>query len=120
MSVTQLALFSWSVWVIDTAKTLKALKSQAKARWVGFLLGALPQFIKLFSSNGISLSQALGVMYLASWLFFELLIVIAKAEHGYPIIPSPRNRRSEQLVQAWSLCAIALDIAVYSLPTWSF
>ncbi|KAL4747414.1 hypothetical protein BDW72DRAFT_182821, partial [Aspergillus terricola var. indicus] len=57
-------------------------------------------------------------MYLASWLFFELLIFVAKTEDGYPTSPLSRNRRSEQVVKAWALCAIILDSTIYSLPTW--
>ncbi|KAL4778230.1 hypothetical protein BJX76DRAFT_362936 [Aspergillus varians] len=47
-------------------QAIPSLKAQSKARWVGFLLGAFPQFINLFASKSIQLHQAFGALYLTS------------------------------------------------------
>ncbi|RDW87051.1 uncharacterized protein DSM5745_03693 [Aspergillus mulundensis] len=103
----------------DTRK-IADLEHQAISRWVGFILGALPQFIKLFASKGIPFSQALGAMYLSSWLLFELVIVIAKidADNLTTTTTSPESRGTKRLAKIWALVALTLDIAIWSLPTW--
>ncbi|KAI1264774.1 hypothetical protein F5Y18DRAFT_78654 [Xylariaceae sp. FL1019] len=57
---------------------VKDLTSQMGLRWFGFVLGVLPQLIKLFGSSGIPLVQVCGAMYLLPWVIFEGLLVVAK------------------------------------------
>ncbi|KAL2833316.1 hypothetical protein BDW59DRAFT_156818 [Aspergillus cavernicola] len=58
-------------------QAIKNIKAQSRVRWALFLLGTVPQFIKLFTSRGIPWSQAIGAIYLASWLLFEILVLSA-------------------------------------------
>jgi hypothetical protein len=46
------------------------LKVGTRRRWMAFLIGVLPQLIKLYASQGVVWSQAAGTMYLASWFIF--------------------------------------------------
>ncbi|KAL4907768.1 hypothetical protein BDW74DRAFT_175550 [Aspergillus multicolor] len=101
-------------------RAIQDLKRQAKSRWAGFILGALPQFIKLFACRGIAVSQGLGAMYLSSWLFFELLIAISKIDEDLQSTATPAEGRrcTKRLVKSWTLFALALDMVIWSLPTW--
>ncbi|CAO1596208.1 hypothetical protein XANCAGTX0491_000060 [Xanthoria calcicola] len=41
-----------------------------------FLLGVLPQAVKLYACNGIAVSQTWASLYLGSWVVLELLVVM--------------------------------------------
>ncbi|KAL3494412.1 hypothetical protein BJX62DRAFT_234288 [Aspergillus germanicus] len=112
---------------------IQSLKAQRWPRWIGFFLGALPQFLKLFAAKaggvgvGIAVSQALGAMYLASWIIFEALILIADID-GIKTInarvgPPPRQRRQPDYMQVptkgWTTLAIFASAIIYALPAWS-
>ncbi|CEN62682.1 hypothetical protein ASPCAL09314 [Aspergillus calidoustus] len=112
-------------------RAIQSLKAQRWPRWIGFLLGALPQFLKLFAARGlgvgIALSQALGAMYLASWIIFEALILIADID-GIESIrargkPGPRPRHQPDyirvLAEIWTAIAILTSAIIYALPAWS-
>ncbi|KAI8634120.1 hypothetical protein F5Y19DRAFT_470291 [Xylariaceae sp. FL1651] len=50
-----------------SSKAIKTLKDNARFCWLAFVLGVLPQFIKLFGSAGIPWAQICGAIYLFSW-----------------------------------------------------
>ncbi|KAL2824303.1 hypothetical protein BDW59DRAFT_87821 [Aspergillus cavernicola] len=96
---------------------IRALKTQWKLRWITFILGALPQFTKLFASKGIPLSQALGAMYLASWCLFELLFLAATVDEvalREPLSISIFGRHNLQ--QSWTLMALICNGILYTIP----
>jgi hypothetical protein len=53
------------------------LKKTIWLRWLFFILGALPQAVKLGSFGGVPWTQFLGFCYLASFVLVEILIFIA-------------------------------------------
>jgi hypothetical protein len=113
-------------------RAIQSLKAQRWPRWIGFLLGALPQFLKLFAARGgvgvgIAVSKVLGAMYFASWIIFEALILTADID-GIKTIrarlkPPPRQRHqsdyTQVLTKAWTSLAILASAIIYALPAWS-
>ncbi|KAL3472173.1 hypothetical protein BJX99DRAFT_236065 [Aspergillus californicus] len=96
---------------------IRTLKTQWLLRWVAFILGALPQFIKLFASKGILLSQILGAMYLASWCLFELLFLMAAVDDVALQQPLPLSIFSRHpLKQAWMIMALVCNGILYATP----
>ncbi|KAL3472481.1 hypothetical protein BJX99DRAFT_262265 [Aspergillus californicus] len=104
-------------------QAIKTLKAQTTMRWVGFTLGALPQFIKLFASKGVPLSQAFGAMYLASWVVFEVLILLAELPDDHISASWENSRllkfRGQRIQEIGAIFAILLNAIIYSLPAWS-
>ncbi|KAL4875608.1 hypothetical protein BJY04DRAFT_201423 [Aspergillus karnatakaensis] len=122
---------------------IKDTKAQSRVRWFGFLLGVLPSAIKLFVSKGIPLSQVAGAMYLASWLIFELLVLVAQidekvnktAAHETAVnetvdnpadeeVGEKNNRETDKTVNsvdpgiryAWAIVAMIAHMLIFCLP----
>ncbi|KAL2865235.1 uncharacterized protein BJX67DRAFT_186451 [Aspergillus lucknowensis] len=97
---------------------IKSLKNRTRARWVSFGLGALPQFIKLFASTGVTVSQVFGAMYLMSWVVFELLALAAAPEDLSTLSRRTIAERPhhERLRSIWATVAILVSSIIYSLP----
>ncbi|KAL3455941.1 hypothetical protein BJX64DRAFT_294551 [Aspergillus heterothallicus] len=104
----------------ENSQSIQMIKEQTKIRWVAFVLGTVPQFVKLFASTGIPLTQLFGAMYLVSWLLFELLflaaadVLLEKQPAATPAPPPPpRHTRSKWL---WAHLAILCNAIVYMAP----
>jgi hypothetical protein len=100
----------------DPLKPLTRLKDQRGPGHIAFLLGVLPQCIKLFASRGIPWIQAFGAMYLASWALFEWLIFLADPSREAHPDPTPWPQFSKWPVEkCWGLAGVIS----YSL-LWGF
>jgi hypothetical protein len=65
----------------EAVNRLRAMKHQKKERYILFGLSVVPQFLKLFGSTGMPLMQALGAMYLVSWVVLEALLLAAELDN---------------------------------------
>ncbi|KAL2828759.1 hypothetical protein BDW59DRAFT_142985 [Aspergillus cavernicola] len=90
---------------------------QSRVRWIAFLVGALPQVIKLYTSSGVAWSQAFGAMYLASWLLFEILVIAARLDDlAFQYIGTLSEFPNEELFrEIWAFAAMLLHAVIYSL-----
>lgn len=59
--------------VTTRVNSLQALESIASVRWLIFMLGALPQAIKIFAMSSILWTKALAAMFVTSYCIFELI-----------------------------------------------
>ncbi|KAL2856790.1 hypothetical protein BJX68DRAFT_229475 [Aspergillus pseudodeflectus] len=101
----------------DAVRAIKRIKEQTQLRWATFLIGTVPQYIKLFASRGTPFSTAFGTMYLASWLLFEALFWAAPIDnpsvHAVPAIPQFKQDRTRRI---WARTAAICSAIVYSSP----
>jgi hypothetical protein len=56
---------------------MKNLKNTTWLRWLLFILGPLPQAIRLASFRGIPWTQFLGFSFLSSWLLVEIMVLVS-------------------------------------------
>ncbi|KAL3471443.1 hypothetical protein BJX99DRAFT_237420, partial [Aspergillus californicus] len=94
-------------------------RTQSGGRWLAFIIGVLPQLIKLFASRGIAWSQAAGAMYLASWLLFEFLVLAAQLENTaiQRIDEQCEPYRHEGIIRKiWAFAGMMLHAVAYSIP----
>ncbi|KAI4097662.1 MAG: hypothetical protein LQ339_006707 [Xanthoria mediterranea] len=89
---------------------LLELQNNAVFRAILFLLGVLPQAVKLYAYEGIAVSQTWASLYLGSWLVLELLVVMP-ARYGAVEEPEPLNSERasfaiDSLVEL--ICCIAI------------
>lgn len=80
-----------------------------------FVLGALPQTIKILGTQGIPLSQAFAAMFVAAFIVFEVLRIYAGTAHVVDIMPatSKMTRAKKQFDQLqWVTVIIALPVQV--------
>jgi hypothetical protein len=61
----------------DGTGSVQSLEAMTWLRWLWFILGTLPPAIKLMSMSGVPWEQAWGMMFLASWIINESLIICA-------------------------------------------
>lgn len=99
--------------------TIDKLVAQSRLRWVTFGVGVLPVVVKLYASKGIAWSQAIGTMYLASWLIFEVLLFSARVDDlAFQYIDTlpeyPNERRFREI---WGWLAVYLHAALYSISS---
>jgi hypothetical protein len=57
----------------EAAEGIQSLEKMTVLRWVFFLLGTLGPAVKLCAMEGVSWTKAWGVMYLASFVVFEVM-----------------------------------------------
>ena len=77
--------------------SLASLQENSSFRIAVFFLGALPQVIKLFAIRGIPWTQALGGMYLVSFLVTECIVVISRRWpllQSHPPIPADSSSQN--------------------------
>lgn len=70
---------------------LKRLESGALVRWILFLVGALPAFVKLLSFSGVPWTQAYGASYGTSFLLIELLLTASAMKGKSAALPTSTN-----------------------------
>jgi hypothetical protein len=97
-----------------------ALESSWKLSLLSFLLGGLPQAIKIFGMRGIPFTQAVVAVFLATFVIGEIFRLVAIAphslgspgEHPMPTIESAkiRYRRAQKLMFPW---VFSLHFMVY-------
>ncbi|KAL3481500.1 hypothetical protein BJX99DRAFT_218439 [Aspergillus californicus] len=100
---------------------MHSIRANSRLRWIAVAVTALPTAVKLYGSRGIPLSQAVGTMYLASWLIFEILFIVAKLDYiafeeieMYPTEPSWPTFR-----QPWAFAAVLCHTVLYGQPVTS-
>jgi hypothetical protein len=109
--------------VVDEARAadfpaIKKISEQTRLRWVTFLLGTAPQYIKLFASKGTPLATAFGAMYLGSWLLFEGLIVAAANDsNAFQNPPATQGFSHSRIGTIWALAASVCNSLVYMAPS---
>ncbi|KAH8650393.1 hypothetical protein BGZ60DRAFT_196354 [Tricladium varicosporioides] len=72
----------------STAQSLQPLEQLTFMRWILFILGTLPQAIKLCSLRGAPWTFAWGLMYLVSFLVMELLNILSRTPHDDYLAPA--------------------------------
>ncbi|KAL2061269.1 hypothetical protein VTL71DRAFT_7542 [Oculimacula yallundae] len=85
---------------------IQALGSSMGTRWLLFILGPLPQAIRLASFKNVYWSKLFGFCFLISWLLVELLILIVACSHyGVPpqVVQSSALMSDERLIKALML-----------------
>jgi len=82
--------------IADKAEGLQALEDLTFVRWLFFVLGSLPQVIKLFSCNGIPWTKAWAAMYLISFTVIEGLVLVSGFDKGRSLSQPPTWIRKEQ------------------------
>jgi hypothetical protein len=101
----------------DAVQAIKRIKEQTQFRWATFLIGTVPQYIKLFARRGTPFSTAFGTMYLASWLLFEALFwappIDNPSAHSVTAIPQFKQDRARRI---WARTAAICSAIVYSAP----
>ncbi|CEL08687.1 hypothetical protein ASPCAL11832 [Aspergillus calidoustus] len=101
----------------DAVQAIKRIKEQTQFRWATFLIGTVPQYIKLFASRGTPFSTAFGTMYLASWLLFEALFWAAPIDslsvYAVPAIPQFKR---DCVRRIWARTATVCSAIVYYAP----
>jgi hypothetical protein len=65
------------------AEGILSLEKMTWLRWLWFILGTLPPTIKLMAMKGIPWEQAWGMMFLASWVINEGLIIFATSNQSF-------------------------------------
>jgi len=75
---------SWDMAMVE-------MKAAIPARWVCFVAGILPCFVKLCSVMGMVHAQFVGGMYVGAWLVFKMLVFAAMTDRQ----PSPREAQSD-------------------------
>jgi hypothetical protein len=66
----------------DISEGIQNLEKQTLLRWFFFLVGTLGPGIKLASMQGIPWTKAWGMMFLGSFLVFEMMVLFEKSPRG--------------------------------------
>ena len=89
--------------------SLSSLEKNVLFRYTVFLLGALPQAVKLFASSGVPWTQAWGAMYFGSWVVLEALVIFAsKGKHNARHPPARLPLKWKRLREWWGGWAAAM------------
>jgi hypothetical protein len=102
----------------QTLHAIRSLKEQSKVRWIGFVLGVLPQAIKLFATRGMPWTQALGALYLASWLLFELVILASLSDDTLSYLPHILEEKEKSARKYLATIGVLFNSVVYTMPSW--
>ncbi|KAH7400812.1 hypothetical protein DE146DRAFT_788327 [Phaeosphaeria sp. MPI-PUGE-AT-0046c] len=81
-----------------------------------FMLGVVPQTIKIFGMRGIPLTQTLVAFYMISFLVPELFRAVAGPAGAVDLYPMPIVSRVKKLIHYWQLVGLILA----SLFGWMF
>lgn len=104
----------------DVESRLRAVKSGAAMRAIGFVTGVLPVFIKLCACEGVSALQVLGCLWVAPWVVFETLILASTpALHPSDDLPL-YDSRPQRLQRPFSFAADIINIILCSTPPFMF
>ena len=76
---------------IGGAEELDRVKKTAWMRWLCFLLGPLPQAVRLASFRGISWLQVIGFSFVSSWLLVEISALVSAKTPQEPLVEWPRD-----------------------------
>jgi hypothetical protein len=114
----------------DDSEGLQSLEKMTVLRWVFFVLGTLGPAIKMAAMQGIPWTKAWGMMYLASFLVFEGMALMAKRSadvlpgNNIPLLTSGLNARSMRLLKAIEvfafMCAIFAHAGLLMYAVLSF
>jgi len=102
-----------------TDENLKAMRSAMWARWVFFVLGGLPQAVKLYSFRGLVWTKILGSIFLASILMIEVLnsiYLFRLCGNSRAILLVRSNDAAELYGKLYDLCLFILSLVC----TWLF
>jgi hypothetical protein len=67
----------------EETESMQSLEAMTWLRWLWFILGTLPPAIKLMSMSGVRWEQVLGMMFLASWVINESLVICAASNNAF-------------------------------------
>jgi hypothetical protein len=99
---------------------------------IAFILGALPQTVKIFAMQGIPLTQAFAAMFLTAFVLPEVLRVYAGTAHAVDLMPEPvpsvsrAKERFNHLQGVVVGVAATVHVMIYTwvlgkiLPKWLF
>jgi hypothetical protein len=74
----------------------------------GFMLGVVPQAVKVFGMRGIPLTQTLVAFYLISFLVPELFRAVAGPADAVDLYPMPIVLRTKSLIHFWQLVGLII------------
>lgn len=86
-------------------------------RWVIFMLGVLPQAIKIFGMRGVTLTQAIAGIFLGSSLVSAATKMYGSSEHGTGILASSEDRYTKnevKLIMRCGMLAIVLGLVLHA------
>lgn len=61
---------------------VKSVSETTWFRWIGFILGPLPQAIRIASFQGVFWTKAIGFMFLLDWVLVEVIVLIVSWGSG--------------------------------------
>jgi hypothetical protein len=99
-----------------STEALKTFTRTAWARWLLFLLGPLPQAIRLASFHGTPWTQFLGFSFLSSWILMEILALLS-AETPCQLPPSRICSRFDYVYRLTNLLVAFATMFGIALPT---
>jgi hypothetical protein len=67
----------------DQSGGVQSLERMTWLRWLWFILGTLPPAIKLASMRGVPWTQVWGMIFLASWIINEGLVIFAAMNQSF-------------------------------------
>ena len=97
---------------------VRSVGSSTWIRWILFVMGPLPQAIRLASFRGVRWNQMVGACFLVSWIWCEVLIGLAESGKIPTFVPLPRDRvsckakRPEPVVD-WSFVVLGALISTF-------
>jgi hypothetical protein len=123
---------------VEPIEGIRVIEQYTWLRWVYFILGALPQAIKLMSFRGTPWTQVVGLIFLVSFIIVEMIVIFVPAEDVRSTMPIsrtttlwPSHRRSRtpdsndkmlRLAEACDSCIILFGGTSYIvlLGIWSY
>ncbi|KAF2430868.1 hypothetical protein EJ08DRAFT_649416 [Tothia fuscella] len=97
----------------------QALEHLPFARWIfGFLLGALPAWIKLLSFKGVPWTQAWGCMFLVQFVLIETLGMLQRLDRSPPTTGLLTFRTQQMLRFVDWLCGKIALVTHFMLSIW--
>jgi hypothetical protein len=79
----------------DDEREATSINSTWRLSMFAFVLGALPQIIKLFAIRGIPLTQIVAAVLLANFIVIEILRLAAGTPHAQELYPLPSIGRAK-------------------------
>lgn len=82
---------------------------------VAFILGALPQVVKILAMQGVPLTQSFAVVFLAAFVVLEILRIVAGVAYERDLPPMPGLQRAKDQLRKIRRLSFQASVAIQAL-----